>query len=93
MSSEMKIEYYSPDFLKFKQDVLNENLKGVMVSKLMPFAPAVVVDFKQITLTDAAIDKADIVINIDKNNEPATIYGRSDAGKRFIKTRKYSILK
>lgn len=93
MSATMQIEYFTPEFDKFRMDVVKAKLKGVIVSKLMPFAPAVAVDFNKAPCPESSVETADIVINVNSNIGPASIYGRSDAGKRFIKTMKYAILK
>lgn len=93
MSAEMKIEYFTPEFDKFRQDVLNAGLKGIIVSKLMPFAPAITSDFRKLSCPESDLERADIVINITSNVGPATIYGRSFEGTKFIKTMKYAILK
>ncbi len=92
MKHHMKIEYFTPEFDQFRVDVMKAGLKGVIVSKLMPFSPAVVAGFDRGSKPESEIDKADIVINVTSNQLPADIYGNTMEGTRFIKTMKYKIL-
>lgn len=93
MSADLKIDYYTPEFEVFKKDVLTENMNGVVVSRLMPFAPPVAIDFRHRNVTEMDIKKMDIIITVTQANCPAHIEGNTDAGKRFIKLRKYAIMK
>lgn len=92
MKHHMKIEYFTPEFETFRQDVLKAGLKGVIVSKLMPFAPAVTVGFDRRGCPESEIGGADVVINVTSNLLPADIYGNTMEGTKFIKTMKYKIL-
>lgn len=93
MSAELTIEYWTPDFDIFRKDVIKAGLKGFIVTKLNRFSPAVVIDFNHTQKNESDAEHSDIIITVTNQLEPAIIMGKSDAGKRFIKTKKYAILK
>lgn len=93
MAAEMQIDYFTPEFEQFRKDVLSDNLKGVVVTKLDQWSPPMAEDFNHNGANQSKIDSADIVITITQPNVPAMIVGKSDQGKRFLKMRKYAILK
>lgn len=94
MAAELQIDYFTPEFEQFKQDVLNEKLTGVVVTKLaFGFGMTMAEDFRHNNVPEGKINDADIVITIVQQNCPAMVVARTQAGKMFIKTRKYSIMR
>lgn len=93
MSSDIKIDYYTEEFNKFKADVLAENMNGAVVLKLTPFGPPIATDFNHRNVMEKDFHKMDMLITVTQVNCPAVIVGNTDEGKMFIRLRKYSIMK
>jgi len=93
MSADLKIDYYTPEFEIFKKDVLAEGMNGAVVMRLTQFAPPVATDFRHKFVAEGNFPKMDILITVTQVNCPAMIIGNTDAGKRFIKMRKYAVMK